>query len=67
MISDCYTELMVDPFLLQSFSEDELMSIHGLPYLYTLHFHIVTERLFHLTNLPSTVGKNWGCLHHQCW
>ena len=37
---------MADPPLLQSFSEDECMSIHGLPYLHAIYFCIVSERLF---------------------
>ena len=56
MISDWYHELMADPSLLSSSSEDKWMSIHGLPYLDTLWFHITLERLFtHLTSLAL-----WG-------
>ena len=59
MISDCYKELMADPSLLQPFTKDKWMSIHGLPYLHTLHFHIVSERLF--TRLASLVlGEKVG-------
>ena len=43
---------MVDPSLLQSFLEDEWMSIHGLPYLHAISFHVVLERLF--TQLTSS-------------
>ena len=38
--------------LLQSFSEDEWMSIHGLPYVCAICFLIVSERLF--TQLTSS-------------
>ena len=56
MVSDCYEELMADPSLLQSFAKDEWMSVHGLPYLHTLCFCIVSERLFtHLASLAL-----WG-------
>ena len=41
-----YKELMADPSLVQSFLEDEWMSVHGLPYLHAIHFYIVSERLF---------------------
>ena len=50
---------MADPSLLQSFSEDVWMSVHMLPHLHTLLSHCVGEN-FHLTNLPSTVGKAWA-------
>ena len=63
MISDCYKELTVDPSSLQSFLEDEWMSIHGLPYLHTICFGVVSERLFTPTNLLSSVGKSWGQLY----
>ena len=53
MISDCYDELMGDPLLLQSFSEDEWMCTHGLPYLHALCFSIVLEKFF--TQLTSQV------------
>ena len=33
MISGCYDELLTDPALLQSFPEDESMSVHELSYL----------------------------------
>ena len=56
-LSDCYNELMVDPSLLQSFSEDEWMSAHGLPYLHALCFGIVSERLFTLLTSPVLWGK----------
>ena len=46
MISGCYDELLVDPSLLQSFSEDEWTSIHELPHLGGLHFCIVLVQLF---------------------
>ena len=60
MISDHYKELKADPLLLHSFLEDEWMSVHGLPYLNTIHFHIVYREAFHLTNLISSVGKGLG-------
>ena len=53
MISGYYEELTVDPSLLQSFFEDEWMSIHELPYLHTIHFCMVSERLF--SQLTSSV------------
>ena len=56
-ISDCYYELMVDPSLLQSFSEDEWMSILGLPYLHIIHW---VKEAFHPTSLLSTVEKHQG-------
>ena len=56
MISDCYRELMTDPSLLQSFLEDEWMSVHGLPYLHAINFCIVLERLFP----PLTFSALWG-------
>ena len=57
MISDRCKELMADPSLLQSFSEDEWMSIYGLPYVCTIHFCIVLERLFILLTSPVLWGK----------
>ena len=57
MISDCYKELIADPFLLQSFSEDEWMSIQGLPYLHAIHFHIVSERFFTQLTYPALWAK----------
>ena len=56
VISDCYNELMADPSLLQSFAEDEWLSIHGFPDLYTLCCCVVLESLF--TQLTSPVP--WG-------
>ena len=55
-ISNCYEELMGDPLLLQSFSEDEWMSIHGLPHLCVIHFFSVSERLF----IWLTSSALWG-------
>ena len=46
MISGCYGELLAGPSLLQSFSEDEWISILELPHLSTLHFCIVSVELF---------------------
>ena len=66
IISDGYNELMMDPSLLQSFSEDEWMSIHRLPYLCALHFHIVSEKLFTQLTSPALLKKCQGWLHHQC-
>ena len=57
MISDCYNELMADASLLQSFSEDEWMSIHRLPYLHVLCFHNVSERLYTWLTSPVLWGK----------
>ena len=46
-ISGCYDELLADLFfLLQSFSENESVSIHELPHLGNLHFCIVLVELF---------------------
>ena len=56
MISDCYKELKMDPSLLQSFSEDNWMSVDGLPSLCAIHFCIVSERFF--TKLTSS--NLWG-------
>ena len=53
---------MVDLSLLQSFSDDEWMSIHGLPYLCTICFCMVSDRLFsHLTSsaLWGKAGANF--------
>ena len=56
---------MVDPSLLQSFLEDEWMSIHGLP-LFACHpFSCFVGKAFLPTNLLSPVVKSWGCLPHQ--
>ena len=55
MISDCYDELMADPFLLQS--EDKWMIIHGLPYLPGLCFCFVSERLFTWLTSPALWRK----------
>ena len=57
MISDYYKELMADPSLLLSFLEEEWMSIHGLPYLHTIHFHVVLERLFSWLTSSVLWGK----------
>ena len=48
---------MVDPSLLQSFLEDEWMSIHGLPYLHAICFCIVSERLFSRLTSSALWGK----------
>ena len=48
---------MVDPSLLQSFLEDNWMSIHGLPYLCAIHFYIVSERLFSQLTSSALWGK----------
>ena len=42
----CYDELLADPCLLQSFSEDKWTSTHELPHLGAVHFHIVSVELF---------------------
>ena len=56
VIVDCYEELMADPSLLQSFSEDKWMSIHVFPYLHVIQFCIVSDGLFsQLTSLAL-----WG-------
>ena len=57
MISICYEEILADPSLQWFFPEEEWRSIHELPFLSTLWFQIVSERLFtHLTS-PSMWGK----------
>ena len=48
---------MADPSLCQSFLEDEWMSVHGLPYVCALHFHIALERLFTFLASPALWGK----------
>ena len=53
----CYNEFLVDPALLQSFPEDEWMSIHGLTYLGTLHFCVVLEELFTQLISPDLWGQ----------
>ena len=55
MISDRYKELLVDPLLLLFFLKDKWMSVHGLPYLHAIHFHVGLA--FLLTNLLTPVGK----------
>ena len=57
MISACYNELMVDSSFLQSFSENQWISIHELDYLGTLHFCVVSERLFAQLTFPALWGK----------
>ena len=58
-LSDCYDELMADPSLLQSFSEDEWMSTQRLPYMCVLHFCIVLERLSNQLTSPA-LWRNTG-------
>ena len=50
--SNSYEKLMADSSLLHSFSEDEWMSVHGLPYLCAIHVYVVSER--HFTWLTSS-------------
>ena len=57
LIFDCYDELIIDPSLLQSFSEDEWMSLHGLSYLGALCFYIASEGLFTWLTSPVLWGK----------
>ena len=57
MISDCYKELIADPSFLQSFSKDEWIFIHELPYLDALHFCIVSKRLFAWITSPVLWDK----------
>ena len=59
MISRCCNELLMDPALLQSFPEDEWMSIHGLPYMGTLHFCLLcgVGGVLCLTDLPELWGQ----------
>ena len=73
MISGCYDELSGRPcILLQSFPEDEWMSIHELPYLGTLCFHVWCWRGSlpgwspqscgarpELTSSPTPAEKQW--------
>ena len=41
------------------------MSIHVLPFLCTIHFCIVLERLFSWLTFSALWGKSWGWLPHQ--
>ena len=56
-ISDCYDELMADSFLLQSFSEEKRISVHGLPYMCAVHFCVLLERHFTQLTSPALWGK----------
>ena len=49
---------MVDPSLLQSFSEDEWMSIHGIPHVHALCFGITLEGLFTCLASLALWGKS---------
>ena len=57
IISYCYEELIADLSLLQSFLENEWISIHGLPHLCTIHLHVVSERLFSQVISSALWGK----------
>ena len=53
MISKCYEEILVDPSLLQLFPEEEWRSICKLPFLGTVQFWVVSERLFACLMSPA--------------
>ena len=55
-IAGCYEKLLTDPSLLQLFSEDEWTSIHELPHMGTLCFHVMSEWLF----AQVTSSVTWG-------
>ena len=57
MISDCYDEIMAVPSWLQSFSEDESMTIHELSYQHAICFCIVLQILFTWLTSLALRGK----------
>ena len=65
MISGCYDEHLADLSLLQSFSEDEWMSVHELPIWGTLFFYIVSEDHFSWAGFHGAVGPGWSQVHYQ--
>ena len=57
MISKCYEEILADPSLHQLFAEEEWRSICELPFLGTVWFQVVLERLFACLISPALWGK----------
>ena len=57
MITKCYEEILVDPSLQWLFLKEEWRSFHELPFLGTLQFWMVVERLFSHLSSPSMWGQ----------
>ena len=66
MISGCYEELLADPTLLQSFPEDEWISIHEVSYLGTL-FPCGVRGALHPADLPELWGQAGVDIINQLW